>query len=113
MSYTAVRDALWDIVPDAIERHGRTNKELHRETNLTPRAIENIRQRQSLPSAATLILLRRAIPELDAEIRRLEIAEVDCDPDAQRMMIEMMRAGMKILEQRAERLKTRGGKRDG
>jgi hypothetical protein len=108
---TAIRDALWRIVPDALEKDGRSTKEFARTTALTPRAVENIRQRQSLPSAATLIALRRAIPELDAEIRRLETMEAECDPEAERAMVEMLRTGMKLLERRAERhrLKQQGG----
>lgn len=50
---------------------GYSDKELARLTGSVPRTIQNIRQRQNAPSAATLINLMRAIPEVNETVQHL------------------------------------------
>lgn len=50
---------------------GYSDKDLARLTGAVPRTIQNIRQCQNSPSAATLINLMRAIPEVNETVLQL------------------------------------------
>ena len=107
MSAATIRSALWEIVPAAIERDGRPAKQLARDTGVTPRAIENVTRRLNLPRADTLMALRRVLPELDAECRRIETMRSDLDPDMDRAAMELYRTAQRLLAERAEKVKIR------
>lgn len=113
MTALALRMHLRDVVPRLVRQDNRAAKVLARDTGVTDRTIEGIRNEGRLPGMATCLALAKAIPELKAELRRVLEMEQDCDPEAERAFIDLMRAGMKILEDRANRIKTQGAKRDG
>lgn len=108
MSAAAIRTALWEIIPAAIERDGRPAKQLARDAGVTPRAIENVTRRLNLPRSDTLMALRRVLPELDAECRRIETMHSEINPDADRAAAELWRTAVRLLGARAATMKGDG-----
>ena len=107
MSAVAIRAHLRYVVPRVLRQDSRPVKVLARLADVTERCIEGIRYEGRVPGAATLIALRRVLPELDAEIRRIETMRSDLDPDMDRAAMELYRTAQRLLAERAEKVKIR------
>lgn len=96
--------AITETVQRTLCADGRSDKQLARALDTVPRTISAWRQGMSLPSLPNFIALARQIPELRAAALRWLDAERDCDPDTERLTLELMQAMQRHLEQRQKRL---------
>jgi transcriptional regulator with XRE-family HTH domain len=108
----ALRREWRDVVPKFVRDDPRSSKELARAADVTPRAIDGIRQGDHGPSVPTFMLLAREIPELKAWVLRWLEAERDLDPDKDRLGNEIMRLVEKYEEARGRRAFNVGATRD-
>lgn len=96
--------AIAETVQRALADDGRSDKQLARAVDVVPRAVAAWRQGESLPSVPNFIRLCQEIPELRAAALRWLKAEADCDPDAERLTLELMGAMQRHLERRQKTL---------
>ena len=105
----ALRREWRDVIPRLVRSDPRSTKELARAVDVTPRAIEGIRQGDHGPSVPTFILLAREIPELKAWVLRWLEAERDLDPDKDRLGNDIMRLVEQYEAARGRKAFTSGG----
>lgn len=104
ISLALIERELPETVRQAITADPRPAKQLAREVGCVPRQVENWRAGESLPSLPNFIALARQIPELRAAALRWLNAERECDPETERLTLELMQAMQRHLEAKQRRL---------
>lgn len=95
-------------VSTALNGDPRTDKELARDTGVTPRTMRAWRRGENVPHLHQFFKLCYAIPELRAQALHWLESEQQFDPNRERELLELMRAASNVLERRQRALEERG-----
>lgn len=100
--------AIAETLQRTLDADGRSDKQLARAVDVVPRAVSAWRQGESLPSVPNFIRLCQEIPELRAAALRWLKAEADCDPDTERLTLELLGTMQRHLVRRQKSLEAGG-----
>lgn len=100
LAYRDYVDRIGDAAANAAARMNGGVKALSRAANVNDRTIENIIQKRTGANGFTLVKLM-AIPEIQAEVRRLAGMEADLDPELERDLTQLINGYVRLKASKA------------
>lgn len=79
----------WEKIPTIVRSHRESAKVIALKVGRTPRAIENVEQRLSLPSLPTAIAMAQHIEPLRKQLLEWLQADYELDPELDRKTIKL------------------------